>query len=276
VLSQFLEVTALTERDNNPGGHVWSLATNADTLRLRGELDAAQAACDRALTEAAALTDPQFTIYSEFMCALVATDRGDSSAARALLESVERLSETGSNGIYLGNALLERGQLEFDARRWATARDLLRRASQEFSTNGAQTGEADAEALLALCADALGDAADRDRAIARARSLQTTITAKQEVYFVEIALAQLAAGSEGRSAALTRLRELALDAQRRHFIAWSLEAKLAEWRILRSQGDAAAAAKLRTELAEEAHKLGFRRIDALLGEATAHDTLGGS
>jgi hypothetical protein len=140
------------------------------------------------------------------------------------------------------------------------------RASRVFSTDGAQTGEADAEALLALCADALGDAVDRDRAIARARSLQTTITSKQEVYFVAIALAQLAAGSEQRSAALARLRELALDAQRRHFIAWSLEAKLAEWRILRSQGEPAAASRLRAELAEEADKHGFRRIIALLDE----------
>lgn len=264
VLSQYLEVTALTERDNDPGGHVWSLATNADTLRIRGELDAAQEACARAQTEAAALSDPQFTIYSEFNCALVATDRGDSTAARILLEKVERLSETSGNADYLGNALQELGQLDFDALRWASARDLLRHAARVFSMHETQTGEADAEALLALCDDALGDAVDRDRAIARARSLRTAITSKQEVYFVDIALAQLAVGSEERSAALTRLRELAIDAQRRHFLAWSLEAKLAEWQILRSQGDAAAAARLRTELEEQAHKHGFRRIITLL------------
>ncbi len=264
VLSQYLEVTALTERDNDPGGHVWSLATNADMLRIRGELDAAQDACARARTEAAALSDPQFTIYSEFTCALVATDRGDTAAARTMLEKVEQLSETGGNADYLGNALLELGQLDFDALRWASARDLLRRAARVFSTHDAQTGEADAEALLALCADALGDVVDRDRAIARARSLRTAITSKQEVYFVDIALAQLAVGSEERGAALTRLRELALDAQRRHFISWSLEAKLAEWQILRSQADAAAAAKLATALEEEARKHGSRRIIALL------------
>src|ERR1022692_4359335 len=264
VLSQYLKVTALTERDNDPGGHVWSLATNADTLRIRGELDAAQEACARAQTEAAALSDPQFTIYSEFTCALVATDRGDTAAARTMFEKVERLSETGGNADYLGSALQELGQLDFDALRWASARDVLRHAARVFSMHETQTGEADAEALLALCADALGDAVDRDRAIARARSLRTTITSKQEVYFVDIALAQLAVGSEERSAALTRLRELAVDAQRRHFLAWSLEAKLAEWQILRSQGDAAAAARLRTELKEEAHKHGFRRIIALL------------
>jgi tetratricopeptide (TPR) repeat protein len=265
VLSQFLEITALTERDNDPGGHVWSLATNADTLRIRGELDAAQESCARAQTEAAALSDPQFTIYSDFVCALVATDRGDTDVARIMLAKVERLSETGSNAAYAGNALLELGQLEFDALRWASARDLLRRAARVFSMHETQTGEADAEALLALCADALGDAVDRDRAIARARSLRTAITSKQEVYFVDIALAQLAVGSEERSAALTRLRELAIDAQRRHFLAWSLEAKLAEWQILRSQGDGAAAARLRTDLEVEARKHGFRRIIALLG-----------
>jgi len=264
VLSQYLEVTALTERDNDPGGHVWSLATNADTLRIRGELDAAQEACARAQTEATALSDPQFTIYSAFICALVATDRGDTGAARILLEKVERLSESSGNAAYLGNALLELGQLDFDALRWASARDLLRHAARVFSLHETQTGEADAEALLALCADALGDAVDRDRAIARARSLRTTITSKQEVYFVDIALARLAVGSEKRSEALTRLRELSIDAQRRHFFTWGLEAKLAEWQILRSQGDAAAAAGLRAELEGEAHKHGFRRIIALL------------
>jgi len=272
VLNQLLEVTALTERDNDPGGHVWSLATNADTLRIRGELDAAQEACARAQTEAAALSDPQFTIYSDFTCALVATDRGDTAAARIMLEKVERLTDTGANAAYLGNSLLELGQLDFDALRWASARDLLRRAAKVFALHETQTGEADAEALLALCDDALGDAVDRDRAIARVRSLRTAITSKQEVYLVDIALAQLAVGSEERSAALARLRELAIDAQRRHFLTWSLEAKLAEWQMLRSQGDAAAAAKLRTDLEVEARKHGFRRIIALL-DAPPHSRL---
>jgi tetratricopeptide (TPR) repeat protein len=272
VLNQLLEVTALTERDNDPGGHVWSLATNADTLRIRGELDAAQEACARAQTEAAALSDPQFTIYSDFTCALVATDRGDTAAARIMLEKVERLTDTGANAAYLGNSLLELGQLDFDALRWASARDLLRRAAKVFALHETQTGEADAEALLALCDDALGDAVDRDRAIVRVRSLRTAITSKQEVYLVDIALAQLAVGSEERSAALARLRELAIDAQRRHFLTWSLEAKLAEWQMLRSQGDAAAAAKLRTDLEVEARKHGFRRIIALL-DAPPHSRL---
>jgi tetratricopeptide (TPR) repeat protein len=272
VLNQLLEVTALTERDNDPGGHVWSLATNADMLRIRGELDAAQEACARAQTEAAALSDPQFTVYSDFTCALVATDRGDTAAARIMLEKVERLTDTGADADYLGNSLLELGQLDFDALRWASARDLLRRAAKVFALHGTQTGEADAEALLALCDDALGDAVDRDRAIAQVRSLRTAITSKQEVYLVDIALAQLAVGSEERSAALARLRELAIDAQRRHFLTWSLEAKLAEWQMLRSQGDTAAAAKLRTDLEVEARKHGFRRIIALL-DAPPHTRL---
>jgi len=264
VLNQYLEVTALTERDNDPGGHVWSLATNADVLRMRGELDAAQQTCARAQTEAAALSDPQFTIYSDFTCALVATDRGDTAAARAMLERVQRLSQSAGNSNYSANAQLQLGQLEFDAFRWTAARDLLRSAAQVFAVQETQTGEADADALLALCAAALGDAVDRDRASARARALRTAITSRQEVYFVDIALAQLAAGSAERSAAIKRLRELALDAQGRHFLNWSLEAKLAEWQMLRSQGDAAAAGKLRTELEMEARKHGYRRIIALL------------
>jgi tetratricopeptide (TPR) repeat protein len=264
VLSQYLEVTALTERDNDPGGHVWSLATNADVLRMRGELDAAQKTCARAQTEAAALSDPQFAIYSDFTCAQVAADRGDTAAARTMLERVERLAQSAGNPNYVANAQLVLGQLEFDASRWASARDLLRGAAHVFAIQETQTGEADADALLALCAAALGDAVERDRASARARSLRTTITSKQEIYFVDIALAQLAAGSAERGAAIKRLHELAIDAQGRHFLNWSLEAKLAEWQMLRSQGDAAAAGKLRTELDMEARKHGYRRIVTLL------------
>jgi hypothetical protein len=115
----------------------------------------------------------------------------------------------------------------------------------------------------------LGEFAERDRAAARARSLRSSMTSKQEIYDVDIALAQLANGPEQRGEAIKRLRDLANDAQRRQWIGWALEAKLAAWQLLRAGGNAAAASRARDELATEAGKRGYLRIIALLN-APAH------
>ena len=264
VLSDYREVIELTERSNDAGGHVWSLATNADILRTRGDLDDAQKNCARAQTEAAALSDPQFAIYSMFICALVAVDRGEPGVAQLLLEKVGQLSQSSGDAVYAANTQLLFGQIEFDAAQWAPAQERLRRAAKAFAIVEARTGEADAEALLALCAQALRDPAERDRAAARARELRTAITSKQEVYLVDIALARLASGGQQRGEAIAKLRELANDAERRHWISWSFEARLAEWQLLKVEGNDAAAARARTDLVAAARARGFNRILALL------------
>jgi DNA-binding winged helix-turn-helix (wHTH) protein/tetratricopeptide (TPR) repeat protein len=264
VLSQYREVTVLTERSHDAGGHVWSLATNADTLRLRGQLDEAHDECTRAQREAAALSDPQFMTYSAFICAQVAVERGENDTARALLEVSGRLSEQRDEGVYAGNTQLLLGQLDLDASKPLQARAHLDAASARFAGTNAETGEADAQALLALCAQALGDAAARDRAAARAATLRAAITARQEIYIVDIALAQLAEGPIHRGEAIARLAEIATDAERRHWLTWAMEAKLAQWRLLRLQGDAAGAAALTGELQATAREHGYRRILALM------------
>jgi len=264
VLSEYREVTALTERGSDPGGHVWSLATYADTLRIRGELDDAQKSCARAQTEAAALSDPQFAIVSIFTCALVAVDRGEPDVARLLLEKVEQLSQSSGNAVYGANAQLLIGQIDFDAAQWARAQERLRRAAKAFAVAEARTGEADAEALQALCAQALKDSAERDRAASRARDLRPAITSKRALNLVDIARARLASGGRQRSEAIAKLRELASDAERRHWIGWSLEAKLAEWQILKVEGNDAAASRVRADLEAAARVRGFNRILALL------------
>ena len=68
VMQEYREVTELTERSGDRGGHVWSLATYADAERLRGELDRAHSTCEQSNAEAAALSDPQFAVYSGFTC----------------------------------------------------------------------------------------------------------------------------------------------------------------------------------------------------------------
>lgn len=265
VMRQYREVTALTERNNDPGGHVWSLATNADTLRLRGQLDEAHAECVRAQAEASVLSDPQFKTFSDFTCALVAVDRGEIQAARVLLESVLRLrQDTPAQRFQTPNAELVLAQLDFEQGDLNRAKEGLRRAIAGFGANDAKTGLADAEALLALCAQAQGDTAERDRAIAHAKSLRAAITSRQEIYFVDIALAKVADGRKQKAEAIARLRELAADAERRHWLAWSLEAKLAAWQLLDTPADARAAAVLGQDLRAQAKKYGFHRILALM------------
>jgi tetratricopeptide (TPR) repeat protein len=264
VLSEYREVTALAERGADPGGHVWSLASYADILRIRGELDEAQQSCAQAQSEASAVSDPQFAIVSMFTCALVAVDRGEPDVARLLLEKVNELSQHSGNAIYGANVQLVLGQMNFDAAKWTTAQEFLRRAAKAFAVAEARTGEADAEALLALCAQALNEPAERARAEAKARELRTAITSQQEVYLVDIALARLASGGQQRNEAVVKLQELASDAQRRHWIGWALEAKLAEWQILKSEGSDAAASQVREELEVTARTRGFKRIIALL------------
>jgi hypothetical protein len=213
------------------------------------------------MTEAAALSDPQFTVVSTFTCAGVAVDRGETDRARLLLEKVASLADSGRNPIYAANTELMLGQIELEASRWPEAARRLRLAAEEFAGIDAVTGEADADALLAVCGAASGDSAERDRALARTRKLRASITARQEVYAADIVMAQLdGAAHDGAPA---HLRALALDAEHRHFLSWSLEAKLAEWRILAANGGPHAR-ELRAEIEREARGHGFNRILALL------------
>jgi len=270
VMANYREVTELTERSHDPGGHVWSLATNADLLRQRGELRAAEANCERAQVEADALSDPQFAVYSGFVCAELAVDRGATKPARGLLDKVERLAQQSGSTVYAANAELLLGQLDFEEGQWSSALEHLRRAAQGYAAGEAFTGEANAEALLAVCAQAAGDSAQRDRAAARAKTLRAAITSQQEIYFVDIALAQLADGAARQSDAVARLKDLAADAERRHWRNWSLEAKVAEWRMLRRQGQAAAADALKADVQAEARQYGFDRVVTLLDAPPAN------
>jgi tetratricopeptide (TPR) repeat protein len=266
VLSKYREVTRLTESSHDLGGHVWSLATYADILRMRGQLDEALTSCTNAQAEADVLSDPQFRIYTDFICASVALDRGEPDTAQLLLEKLELLSRSSGNTVYQANSEFLVGQIEVDAGRYERAQEHLRRAMKGFAGAEAHTGEANAEALLALCAQMLRQPAERDRAAAHARSLRTTISSRQEIYLVDIALARLD-GPDQRSAAVDRLRELAGDAERRRWIGWSLESKLAEWQILTALGRSPEASETRVDLETTARALGFKRILSLLNSS---------
>lgn len=261
VMQEYREVTALTERSGDRGGHVWSLATYADAERLRGELDQAHSTCEQSNAEAKVLSDPQFAVYSGFTCAQVAVDRGEAVAAAAALQSVMRQAASMGNDMYVNNARMMLAQLDMDERHWDAGRDKLREASRGFAAAELRTGEADAQALLALCAQALGDKAERDAAVDRARTLRQAMTSMQEVYVVDIALAQIGLRTDAMS--VEKLLALAADAERRQFIAWALEGRLAAWRLLQKQG-AGAPGALRDEIERTAHRRGFGRILRLL------------
>lgn len=261
VLAEYREVVALDARV----GHqtAWPLTDIADVQRLRGELGAARATCARALAEAATLSDSQFAVFSGFTCAQIDSDRGDAAEARAGFEEVIRRVGNGGDTSYRYDSLMMLAQLDMDEGRWSVARERLERASQGFAAAEVRTGEADADAMLAMCAQALGDAAARDRALRRARVLRQSMTSRQEIYVVDIAMARLDDASHSGPSSPERLLTLAADAERRHWVAWALEAKLAAWQLLRArQADRAQA--LYRDIDETARRHGFGRIRMLL------------
>lgn len=257
VLEEYREVIAL---DVRAGFHsAWALTDYADVQRMRGELAAAQASCGQAQREAATLTDPQFAIFSGFTCALIESDRGNTAAARKGFGEVIRRVGSGGDTTYVNNSLMMLAQLDMDEAHWGAARDHLQQASRGFAAAEERTGEADAQARLALCAQALGDTVARERAADRARSLRQSITSKQEVYMADIALARLADQAHAGGAAPERLLALAADAERRQWLVWALEAKLNAWELLRAHGSAEAD-RLRADIEKSARQHGYGRI----------------
>ncbi len=260
VMRNYREVTALTERSGDRGGHVWSLATYAEMTRLRGETAEAHTACVEALTEASRLTDPQFMIYSTYSCALVEMDLGHSDTASDMLTQVERTSEASKNGVYLANSRLMLAQIDMEQMQCEKALARLALAVEEFAQIEAKTGQAEAEALRAACYQQIGDPRKRDSALARAQTLRAAITSRLEIYIVDIVSAQLGFADGRHRDAIARLNALAVDAAHRHWLRWSLEARLAAWQLAQSNGDRISAAQLRKDLEDVARKHDMGRI----------------
>ena len=264
VLDDYREAIALNEKTSNNGGIVWALANYADVLRLRGDLADADAACRRGAALAADLSDPQFMLVITFDCAEVALDRGDVPAAEDGLARAMTLGKSSDDAIVQSNVETTLAQIDMGRHRWADARPRLERAADAFAKAEASTGAADAEALLAVCADALGDTVARDTAAGRARELRRAITERQEVFAVDFALAVLRARTND-AAAIGDLRSLAEDAERRHWLGWSLESRMAEADALRRRHDPSAD-PLRAEVAATAREHGFGWVLARLDD----------
>jgi tetratricopeptide (TPR) repeat protein len=260
VMRNYREVTALTERSGDRGGHVWSLATYADMSRLRGEMTEARTNCTQALTEAAQLTDPQFMIYTRYSCALVEMDLGHADVAADMLAQVQRASEASKNPIYLGNAYQMLAQIDLEQGHCDKALPRLGNAIDVFGRIEAKTGQAEAEALRAACYQQLGNAHERDAAMARLKALRTAITSQLEIYNVDIVSTQLGFAQGRQSDAIAKLDALAADAANRHWLRWSLEARLAAWQLAQATHDAATAGRLRKDLEKTARSHAMGRI----------------
>jgi tetratricopeptide (TPR) repeat protein len=260
VMRDYREVTTLTERSQDPGGHVWSLATYADMTRLRGELTEAHITCLQALAEASRLTDPQFMVYSTYTCALVEFDSGHSDIAAEMLTQVERTSQASNNGVYLANAELMLAQIDLEQGHCDTALTKLGKAVEGFEQAETKTGQAEAEALRAACYQQIGDAQRRDASLASARSLRAAITSRLEIYIVDIIAAQLGFAEGRHGDAIAKLNALAADASHRHWLRWSAEAQLAAWQLAQNNGDRTNASRLRRNLQDTARQHGMGRI----------------
>lgn len=259
-MRNYREVTALTQRSGDRGGHVWSLATYADMSRLRGEMAEAHTDCVQALAEASHLTDPQFMIYTTYSCALVEMDLGHSDIASDMFAQVERTSEATKNSVYLGNAHMMLAQIDMEQGHCDQALIRLGKAVEEFGQTEAKTGQAEAEALRAACYQQLGDARQRDAALATAQTLRAAITSRLEIYIVDIVSAQLGFAEGRQSDAIAKLKALAADAAHRHWLRWSLEAQLAAWQLAQANHEQTSATRLRKSLEKTARSHHMGRI----------------
>jgi eukaryotic-like serine/threonine-protein kinase len=269
VADMYRQAIALDEQAGDHGHHVFALAQLADVLRVRGDLLQAQETCAQMQTEAAALNDHgAAALNATFECGQVALDRGDVDAATARFESVLTAAKRLNDPAAQVNSEMALAQIDMAHRQWQSARARLLNAFEISKHAGFLTGQADTQAALALCEQALGDAAARDQASASARELLKGITEHGETFETKIALAELDGLSGKHVAALASLRELAVDAQRRQWMEWALDARLSTLKVLAQVRDPAAAT-MRSELESDARTHGFGWVVMRLEDSSA-------
>ena len=269
VANQYRQAIALDRQAGARSHLAFALASYADLLRVRGKLDDAQTTCVQARDAARPFgSSPQ--VIADFECAQIALDRGDTGKAIADFERIERSAAAANDGFFVANAQLELGQIWMGRLQWGKARAALQASAHEWNTQKEAPGEATASGLLALCDAALGNTAERDAAAARARSLRSQVTARQEVLTLDIALAELRAQAGSPAEALAALRGYADDAAKRQWAGYAFDARLASLRVLEQGGDTAAAKSARDALIADAHKAGFGWVNQRVAQPRPH------
>jgi DNA-binding winged helix-turn-helix (wHTH) protein len=271
VAEMYREAIAL-DRKSNAGSHlVFSLSAYADLLRVRGQLPEARDACRQAQSVATALADASQKMSADFECTQIALDRGEVDAATKSFMEIEKSATETKDAFFAANAQMVLGQIEMGKLHWVSARNLLRLSVHGWADQKEVPGEATSEALLALCDAALGEAAERDQAATHARTLREQVTARQEIFYLDAALAELQAYAGEYDAGLAALRLLADDAAKRKWAGLAFEARLAQARVLERGGHHAAAKTARDALEADAGNAGFDWIR--LRVATLHPSL---
>jgi hypothetical protein len=201
-------------------------------MRQRGELGEAQAACVKLYAELKQVISPFVAQFGEYECAVTTLERGDIVAAESGFARAKELATKANLSTGLAMVEVQLARIDMSQRNWAAARDHLLRAIEKYAGEERAGYEADAQALLALNAQALSHIDERDRAAARARELSSRVTTRQKVLVAEIILAQLDGKTSALDSALLNLQRLADEAAKRHWLLDALYARLAMVELL--------------------------------------------
>ena len=266
VVAGFREAIALDERVGAPAHRIFVIASLSDTLRLRGQLDEAQQLCTQAQTEGKALNDPFGAMITELYCAGIARDRGQIDTALVGFEKARVLANQLGNMDPATAAATRLADIDMAQARWESARNRLTAALEKIGSADLAAAEVNIQAMLALCDSALNLTDERDKALKRAEELRSRVSSRLDVFPADLALAQLRGARGDRAAALSALTALADDADRRHWVANSLEARLAALQLYAEQ-DGSAATALRQRIEIVARRQGFAWVLARMNRA---------
>lgn len=253
----YREAIQLDQQAGEDAHLAFAQASYADLLRMRGQLDQAEAACKQAQATEAKLAAADRKLTADFVCAQIALDRGDSTAADAVLRNIVTRALASKDGFDAANARSVLGQIAMGRGQWVEARASLQQALQGWTALKETPGEATSAALLALCAEALHDRTGREQLAAQARGLRSGVTARAEVFELDVALAELQGLTGQREPSLAELHKLAADASQRQWPGLAFEARLAGLRVLEHGDNPAAAKSARATLLTDARHAGF-------------------
>lgn len=262
------------ELDAQAGAHAqlaFAQASYADFLRMRGQLGQARAACSAAQAAEARVAPDERSLGADFQCAHITLEQGKVDVADAELRTIVTRALAAKDGFAAANARALLGRIAMGRGQWIDARAALQQALDGWTSLREIPGQATTAALLAVCARALHDTTARDQLAAQARQLRSHVTARAEVFELDVALAELQ-GLDGPSGpSLATLQKLAADATQRQWPGLAFEARLAALRVLEHGADHAVATA-RAHLVADAQHAGFGWVAqrAALAAPTAH------
>jgi DNA-binding winged helix-turn-helix (wHTH) protein/tetratricopeptide (TPR) repeat protein len=252
-INNFRRAIALDRAAGASSHLAFTLFQLSDVLRLRGKLAEAADVCAQAQAINATLADPSLRGQADFECALIALDRGNLHETETELVRAGDWAAQHSDTMTVADAELTLGQIAMARRDWRTAANRFNRADQLSTRADIVTGQALSASLLALCDQATGRASQAASDARRAKTLRARMNEREEAMIADIALAQYLGRTGERGQALATLNALSADAERRQWLSWAFEAKLAAIEFI----PPSAAARARSSLKTQARQAGF-------------------